>query len=154
MLRCFIALALCASAAAGARADTISITPTSMSIVINRGDGGRLEAGNNTIDGPTALHCAGAAGCLVVMQATIGITVSDAQWNICAFLDGARVATDCAIQGAGIPLEANTGNTMQSVLISQGDHVMKTKVHVHPLGSGQVLPHLKPWEIHYTVYEQ
>ena len=138
-----------------AAASSVHLAVTGMTVIINKGDGHRhhLGQGKNHLDDPTQFTCNSGAGCLVTIQAMVGVLESQSHWKICSLVDGQKAEPKCPVQDEGNPLYRNTGSTLQSIQVSAGQHVVQTKVDVH-LEPGGVRPSLVGWEVNYTIYEQ
>jgi hypothetical protein len=146
-------LATCLFSGQVSAGTTRAIAATSTTLIINKGSGHKtkLRDGFTAIDEPTQIECESSNGCLISIDAAVGVSISDSAWKICFKIDSNDIEPSCPVQGEDIPLLENTGSALGSQEVTTGTHTVQTFAHVHVVDSGEP-PTLKSWEVHYTVY--
>jgi len=142
-----------AAMAGGHAASPARIDVKGMTVIVNHKHEHRpLKQVWNDVDQPTHFRCAGAAGCLVVIQAMVEMSYSTTTWRVCASVAGNVASPGCPQQGDGNHFYSTTGDVLQSAQVGPGAHVLQTRIGLPP--KTPVHLSLRRWEVHYTIYEQ
>jgi hypothetical protein len=109
-----------------------------------------LEEGDNSIGRSDSFTCKSAAGCVVIMEASILEQDSNYQGILCSYVDGVAGAPGC-------PLDiTNSGpiriSAHQQMFVEPGLHSITTVRHID--GSGQGSSEVFGWATEYTIYEK
>lgn len=131
---------------------TTRATVTGITVIANTGHGGSIGGGDNPLDEPTQFTCNGATGCLVTIQAMVGVELGRGFLKICGKIDELEAEPKCPRQNVVIPNPTMTDNSLQVIEIDSGEHTAQTILHMHPFERGDKLK-LQGWTVTYTIYE-